>query len=130
MNFNLESLRCFRVGPEPALLSLMSEPKFHFTSLMTVMGVLTSRTKLPNLCENATAIALCTYLSIIFVKDDIQRFEYQRSNFWIFVQNKLQILVIMFWPLVKQFLLAPDTAFNKRFDSFFYLGVFHWIYCF
>lgn len=58
MNLNLKRFIKFRKRLDSTLLSLMSKFDFHFTALMTIMNILTSGTKFPNICKIGTIMAL------------------------------------------------------------------------
>lgn len=67
VNLNLKRLIEFRKRLDSTLLSLMSKFDFHLAALMTVMNILTSRTKFPNICKIGTIMALNVNFILCFV---------------------------------------------------------------
>ena len=66
MDFNLKWFVHFWVRPNPTLLSLMSKLTLHFTALVTIMGILTSRTIFPNFSIFSTIMTLNMDFAISF----------------------------------------------------------------
>ena len=70
-NFDLKWFINSWKGSYFALLSFVSEFKFHFASLMAVMNMLTSWTEFVNLSEHGTILALNQYFGLGFVKSNV-----------------------------------------------------------